>query len=220
VWRACFRQLPLSADPKQWDQLNEKSCAAPALEGAGESGDVSQRADDVPVRPDAVWAIDEPASPNTNAAEIWTATPKPCEMLYCKVESQLSDSPIEGAHAMNQRQVILLSLAASAGAVHTIVQIHRIVYLIQQRLADELGGAAFEFNDDLDGPFAPALYQALCELEDMGLLERSITARGWAAYKLAPAAQRNGKYLLATVPDHAAAFVREASSYVRASFLA
>jgi hypothetical protein len=121
---------------------------------------------------------------------------------------------------MNQWQVILLSLAASAGEEHTIVQIHRIVSLIQQRLAGELGGEPFEFNDNLEGRFAPAMYQALWELEDVGLLERSTTVRGWAAYKLAPAAQRDGERLLAALPDHAADFAREVSSYVRASFVA
>ena len=63
-----------------------------------------------------------------------------------------------------QIDIVLAALAASKGAAHSPVQIQKLLFLLDRKLADRLEGPHFNFVAHNYGPFDRAIYDQLEEL--------------------------------------------------------
>src|SRR4051812_4990710 len=79
---------------------------------------------------------------------------------------------------LNRDQVVLLAMGPAAGAIHTPVQMQKLMFLLDRKLAADLNGPHFNFVPYDYGPFDRAVYIALGELEEQGFVE-SISVNGW-----------------------------------------
>ena len=83
---------------------------------------------------------------------------------------------------MDQKNIILASMAASDGATHTPVQIQKLLFLIDKKLSDELGGPFFNFIAYDYGPFDKEIYKLL---EELASEDTTATMRSGGALPLA-----------------------------------
>ena len=66
--------------------------------------------------------------------------------------------------SLGQTDIILAALAASRGAAHSPVQMQKLLFLLDKRLANELGGPHFNFIPHHYGPFDRTIYDLLEQL--------------------------------------------------------
>lgn len=117
---------------------------------------------------------------------------------------------------MTQKEIILASMATSDGAIHTPVQIQKLLFLIDKRLVDELGGPFFNFIAYDYGPFDKEIYRILESLaiEDLVEIIEDEEIR-WKRYRLTFKGQRQGEIILNSLDDDAADYIRKLSKFVR-----
>ena len=102
------------------------------------------------------------------------------------------------------------------GGVHTPVQMQKLVFLLDRKLATELGGPHFDFAAYDYGPFDRAVYDVLRELEQQGLVETLfVNGPRWKKYRTTPQGQRVGEELLQSIGNHAAEAIKRLSAFVR-----
>ena len=103
---------------------------------------------------------------------------------------------------------------AAAGGPLSPVQIQKLLFLVDRRLAAAVGGPHFQFEPYDYGPFDATVYHSLEGLEDMGLAEISRPeAKSSRTYGLSPEGQAAGERELAALGDTAAR-IRELAAYV------
>ena len=117
---------------------------------------------------------------------------------------------------MNKKEMILTALAASSGAVHTPVQIQKLLFLLDRRTAAYLGGPFFQFVPYDYGPFDKEIYGLLDGLSGEGLVE-IISQLGipWKKYRLTPIGQQAGNDALSRLDDQVSDYIRKLSDFVR-----
>jgi hypothetical protein len=116
---------------------------------------------------------------------------------------------------MDKRDLLLAAMAAGNGEVHSPVQIQKLIFLIEQNVANDLGGKQFEFVPYDYGPFDSSLYEVLRQLEATGLATADPTPRGWKRYRLTVNGQRLGADFLADLPPRASKYITDVSTFVR-----
>lgn len=113
--------------------------------------------------------------------------------------------------------LVLAALAASDGAPYTPVQVQKLFFLADENIAGFIGGKRFKFKPKDYGPFDSEVYDEIETLCDRGLAETE--ELGYAPrrrYRLTPAGQQQGRDILGTKMEQAAAdYLRELSSWVR-----
>lgn len=72
---------------------------------------------------------------------------------------------------MTRHEVISAAMATNGAYTYTPVQLQKLLFLIDQRLAPELGGPHFDFKPYHYGPFDKAVYAELDSMEQKGLVE-------------------------------------------------
>ena len=137
-------------------------------------------------------------------------------MLYLaqRIFKWLRQSYREGWRKMNQKEIVLAGLAPANGEQHSPVQVQKLFFLIDKKIADAVGGPYFEFQPYNYGPFDSAVYTVLEELESDGYVD-IIPNRNWMNYKLTVQGQEKGEEILNGLPDEAKAFFVKASEFVR-----
>ena len=118
--------------------------------------------------------------------------------------------------SLGQTDIILAALAASRGAAHSPVQMQKLLFLLDKRLANELGGPHFNFIPHHYGPFDRTIYDLLEQLATQGMVEilRNPALR-WRNYRLTPEGQGAGEKILDQLDPHVSKYVRELSAFVR-----
>jgi len=117
---------------------------------------------------------------------------------------------------VKKEDLILAALAVSDGAIHTPVQIQKLLFLIDSKIPDLVGGPLFNFAAYAYGPFDKEIYYILEELErveDVDII-RSSDFR-WPRYRLTSQGQKKGDLILQEMDSKATAYIKELSSFVR-----
>jgi uncharacterized protein len=121
---------------------------------------------------------------------------------------------IEG-HSMTRRQeLVLAALAPGRGAVHSPVQVQKLLFLIDREIPHHVGGPYFDFKPYNYGPFDKAVYDDLESLSQRGLVEISIQA-GYHGFRLTSVGQSQGDHFLNGLPTVAKDYVISVSEFVR-----
>lgn len=117
---------------------------------------------------------------------------------------------------MDKDNFVLAVLAASEGATLTPVQVQKLFFLLDEKIAQHVGGKHFNFQAYDYGPFDKQVYRTLERLSKSGLTEIvSHPKLKWNSYRLAPQGQECGLTSLSTLPRDVANYVRDLSSWVR-----
>lgn len=134
--------------------------------------------------------------------------------ILCNSYYTLTKLTKEGA--MEQGQIILAAMAASEGAIHTPVQIQKLLFLIDKKLSTELGGPFFDFTPYNYGPFDRRIYDLLSTLHLRGDVEIIPNpALSWRQYRLTSEGQISGKQILESLKPEIADYIRKLSDFVR-----
>ena len=117
---------------------------------------------------------------------------------------------------LRETDIILAALAVSKGAVHSPVQIQKLIFLLDRKLANELSGPHFNFIAHHYGPFDRRIYDLLEELAKQGMVEilRNPALR-WRNYRSTPEGQEAGGRILNQLDPHVRGYIMELSSFVR-----
>jgi hypothetical protein len=116
---------------------------------------------------------------------------------------------------MNQREIVLACMAPAKGAEHTPVQVQKLFFLIDQNIADRVGGPHFRFSPYSYGPFDKAVYEVLEDLAADGYVD-IVRERTWKNYKLSVTGQQEGQRLMDELPEPVRDYIKRLSEFVRA----
>jgi len=116
-----------------------------------------------------------------------------------------------------RQSVVLAALAACPDASFAPVQIQKLFFLLDETIANQIGGKQFSFEPYDYGPFDKAVYQELDVLSHNGLVEifQVTPGPGGRRYKLTNAGQEVGTLALARIPVEAKSFMQEVSDWTR-----
>ena len=117
---------------------------------------------------------------------------------------------------MRKEEIILAVLAAAEGAVHTPVQIQKLLFLIDKKIPNLINGPYFNFKPYSYGPFDIEIYNLLEELaqeEDAEIISNSNLR--WAKYRLTINGQKKGEKILNTLNKEAGEYIKTLSFFVR-----
>lgn len=117
---------------------------------------------------------------------------------------------------MDRKDIIIVALVASDGAIHTPVQIQKLLFLIDKNLSKHLKGPFFNFEPYAYGPFDSDIYSVLENLEKEGFVETiSSPNLSWSKYRLTPQGQKRGYELLNSIDSKIADYIRKLSEFIR-----
>ena len=121
---------------------------------------------------------------------------------------------------MNRDQLILATLSAAGEGDFSPVQVQKLFFLIDKTVPAETGGPHFKFKPYDYGPFDHAVYAALEDLEQQGLVAiRDRDSRSQRRYSLTGEGVERGRTAMATLPTHVANHLANVVEFVRkASF--
>lgn len=113
--------------------------------------------------------------------------------------------------------IVLAAMAAGKGATHSPVQIQKLLFLLDKRLSDYVGGPHFNFQPYHYGPFDSAVFGVLDKLETRGLLciDREPDRR-WKSYRLSANGQTKGQQILDSLDKPVSEYIAKLSKFVRA----
>jgi hypothetical protein len=120
---------------------------------------------------------------------------------------------VNSGYEPHRSEIILTGLAASNGAAHTPVQVQKLFFLIDKKIADYIGGPFFNFYPDDYGPFDKTVYFELEKLTERGSVE--IIQNGMRRFRLTIQGQQLGDALLASIGEPIADYLRSLSQWVR-----
>jgi len=117
---------------------------------------------------------------------------------------------------MDRYEVTLATLAASNGAVHTPVQIQKLLFLLDNKIPEKINGPHFNFVPHNYGPFDRTIYDVLRILEDQGQVEiiRDPSLQ-WSRYRTTPEGQEEGEEILGRLDAVFSEYIKELSEFVR-----
>ena len=117
---------------------------------------------------------------------------------------------------MTREELVLAAMAASNGAVHTPVQMQKLLFLIEKSIPEHIGGPHFDFEPYDYGPFDPKVYWSLDTLASGGLVEvLSEPDLRWKKYKLTEFGIQQGKQVLSSLHVPIQTYLEQLSSWVR-----
>ena len=115
---------------------------------------------------------------------------------------------------MTRQELVLAALSPAQGALHTPVQVQKLLFLIETNLVNLVDdGPHFHFEPYHYGPFDRAVYDELLRLSWQGYVD--IMQDRWNSYRLTVEGQRQGERLLSTLDEQARDYITTISSFVR-----
>jgi hypothetical protein len=116
----------------------------------------------------------------------------------------------------DRQSLVLAALASSPGASFAPVQVQKLLFLIDENIADELGGKLFHFEPYDYGPFDKDVYVELANLEQRGLASVSrVETSERRRYALTADGQTLGVEVLDRLTPRAQRYIRRVSAWVR-----
>jgi uncharacterized protein YwgA len=117
---------------------------------------------------------------------------------------------------LGRKEITLIAMAPAKGAVHTPVQMQKLIFLIDRKLSTPLSGPHFDFVAYDYGPFDRLVYDTLEELECDGHVEILKSPNlGWSKYRTTAAGQKLAEELLNALPRSVASAIERLSTFVR-----
>jgi uncharacterized protein len=115
-----------------------------------------------------------------------------------------------------RQEVVLAALAADNGAFAP-VQVQKLFFLLDENIADRLGGKQFGFEAYDYGPFDKNVYRELERLASMGLVQIISTgfSHGGRVYSVTPSGQQVGEQMLGRLDTKVADYIKSVSHWVR-----
>jgi len=115
---------------------------------------------------------------------------------------------------MNQNEIVLAALSASNGALHSPVQVQKLLFLIDRNLGKDIGGPHFNFHPYNYGPFDRAVYETLESLGNEGFVE-IVSNHSWKEYALTEKGRAQGMAIFESLPIPTKKYIAEVSRFVR-----
>ncbi|MDD5523530.1 MAG: hypothetical protein PHI84_22155 [Kiritimatiellae bacterium] len=114
---------------------------------------------------------------------------------------------------MNEKSIVLAAMAPAKSALHTPVQVQKLLFLIDKEIPDLVEGPHFSFRPYDYGPFDSNVYDVLEQLQKQGLA--NIIIHKWRNYQLTENGQEEGTKILKNLDKTAQQYISEASLFVR-----
>ncbi len=117
---------------------------------------------------------------------------------------------------MNRRDFVLAALAVSKGEEHTPVQVQKLFFLLEEKLASRIGSPHFKFVPFDYGPFDHNVYQQLEELESEGLVKINQNPRtGFKTFSVNSTGIIAGNIILDELDPSIVEYMQRLSGWVR-----
>jgi len=115
---------------------------------------------------------------------------------------------------MDRRAIVLAALSPARGGAHTPVQVQKLLFLVDKKVAHLVGGPFFDFQPYHYGPFDRRVYD---EIEALATVGQADIRRGspWKEYLLTPEGQQRGEEIFSGLHPEAQTFIDSASRFVR-----
>lgn len=122
--------------------------------------------------------------------------------------------------ALSQRQkMVLAGLSAVPDSSFEPVQVQKLLFLMDENIADEMNGKQFAFEPYDYGPFDKAVYAELEALWEWGLVHVmtpvSSPSKTDRSYSLTYAGQKQGEKAIESMPNYVRKYLRQLSEWVR-----
>ncbi|MCI0614189.1 hypothetical protein L0244_14475 [bacterium] len=115
---------------------------------------------------------------------------------------------------MNRKDLVLAALSPAEGAPYRPVQVQKLLFLIDRKIPELVGGPHFDFKPYNYGPFDRDVYLVLESLKDEGYVD-FLGENTWTDYKLTHAGQMRGEEVFNSLDEKAQEYLRKISSVVR-----
>ena len=116
----------------------------------------------------------------------------------------------------HRQELVLATLASRPGVEFAPVQVQKLFFLIDENIAEDIGGKQFAFEPYDYGPFDKNVYLELEQLEQAGLAQiaQHGPASGGRRYELTPEGQNTGAACLRGLSPRAQRFIARAAEWV------
>lgn len=118
------------------------------------------------------------------------------------------------ASRLHRDDYVLAVLATSGGEAWTPVQVQKMFFLLDQRLASQVGGPHFSFAAYDYGPFDAAVYDVI-ERQERATLASVERASSMRMFRLTRLGQERGDEVLASMAVAPREYIRSLSAWVR-----
>lgn len=115
---------------------------------------------------------------------------------------------------MNRDEVVLAAMAAAPGRAFQPVHVQKLFFLLDRKLATDLGGPHFNFTAYDYGPFDQAVYATLEGLNERGLVAIDKEPDSVRAYKLTDAGNAAGRTELEGLSAEARGRIEKLATFV------
>lgn len=112
----------------------------------------------------------------------------------------------------SRKEEALVALGATPSAQATPVQAVKLLFLMEKRVPNEIGGVKYNFTPYDYGPFDSQVYSDLEDLGKMGLVE--VIYQKPRLYRLTTAGQQQASNLLARMDPHVSAYIQSLAAWV------
>jgi len=118
--------------------------------------------------------------------------------------------------AIKKSDMILAVLSAGGGIAFTPVKIQKLLFLIDKRIPELVGGPYFNFEPYDYGPFDATIYQDMEELSQQGLVEiiQEPNLR-WKKYRPTPEGFKAGFKILESFGPKTAGCIQSLTDFVK-----
>lgn len=117
---------------------------------------------------------------------------------------------------MRQEEILLGALSVGMGAIHTPVQVQKLLFLIDKNVASTIGGPFFHFQPYAYGPFDKQICDLLAKLKNEGDIEEvRNSSLQWAKYRLTTQGQKKGEVIMDSIDRGAKKYIVQLSTFVR-----
>lgn len=117
---------------------------------------------------------------------------------------------------MDRADLVLATLATSAGAPWEPVQVQKIFFLLDKKLGPAIGGPHWAFTPYDYGPFDAAVYNSIERLATTGLATVHRPRSGMRTFALTPEGQARGDRALSSMSPPIREYLLQLSRWVRA----
>jgi hypothetical protein len=113
---------------------------------------------------------------------------------------------------------MLAALASVPDMEYQPVHLQKLLFLIDENCADAIGGKKFDFHPGDFGPVDTAVYDAVEEMADEGLLKIKRLKPRFHNYSLTPQGLECGKLVLGKLPTDIAEYITDVVKWMRRSY--
>lgn len=116
---------------------------------------------------------------------------------------------------LSSENILLVALASCGDQKLSPIQLQKLLFLIDKKIGDRLGGPFFHFEPYHYGPFDKGVYYVAESLAQNGLLQTIAAERGrYNYYHLTPKGSDTAKRILKKMPSEISEFLSTLGQFV------